>query len=237
MDYLNEITLLKQQLQSLTTIVHDLQLKVDELSAKKNESFYQKFLEKQLKSSHKKYTLGISDITTDTDIIEIKHWNQFKHLLGQILTYNHTESNNKILWAYFFGPIPTNSKLEEIKTLFYNNKINIRHFTENKDGYTQIEDVLIINDVQENPFNDFHLWLDQHIEYKKDSILKLSDVCELYLGKHKIHSSLSSKYKKEIEIFIKDKFKNINWIQNEYKIINNDRTIRRIRGWLNFSIL
>ena len=50
---------------------------------------------------------------------------------------------------------------------------------------------------QEN--NDFYNWMDENVEKSTHGILKLKDICQLYTEKQKIHSSLSNKYKKEIE--------------------------------------
>ena len=81
---------------------------------------------------------------------------------------------------------------------------------------------------QEN--NEFLNWCNDNITYKENSILKLSDVCELYLGK-KVSSRVSTKYKKEIEKFIKDKYKNINNLfqHNTFNGCN-------YRGWIHLSV-
>ena len=57
---------------------------------------------------------------------------------------------------------------------------------------------------QEN--NDFFNWLDENIELSDGGILKISEVCELFLNKTKIHSSASGKYRKEVEKYIKEKY-------------------------------
>ena len=83
---------------------------------------------------------------------------------------------------------------------------------------------------QEN--NDFYNWLEENVEHKKDCLLQTKDVCEIYLGKLKIHSKELSKYKKEIEKWIKEKFKNvINWEYSTVKI--GDRTYK---GWKDICI-
>jgi len=82
---------------------------------------------------------------------------------------------------------------------------------------------------QEN--NDFYNWLEENVEYKEDSYLQLKDVIYLYTGKNKMHSSTTSKIRKEIERWIKEKHKIIKW---EYGVIKiNNRTYR---GWKDFRI-
>jgi P4 family phage/plasmid primase-like protien len=82
---------------------------------------------------------------------------------------------------------------------------------------------------QEN--NDFYNWLEENIMYKENELLQLREVCQLYLGKIKIHSSVSSKYKKELERYIKEKYSNIKW---EYGVVKiNDVTYN---GWKHLCV-
>jgi P4 family phage/plasmid primase-like protien len=74
--------------------------------------------------------------------------------------------------------------------------------------------------------NDFYNWLDENIEYKQGEVLKLLDIVCLYLGKTKIHSKESSKFKKEMEKYIKHKFKSLKW---EYSTITMNE--KQYRGW------
>jgi P4 family phage/plasmid primase-like protien len=82
---------------------------------------------------------------------------------------------------------------------------------------------------QEN--NDFYNWLEENVENKAGSLLQTKDVCELYLCKTKIHSKESSKYKKEIEKWIKEKFKNLQWEYSTVKIGE-----KSYKGWKDLSI-
>ena len=82
---------------------------------------------------------------------------------------------------------------------------------------------------QEN--NDFANWLDENIEEKKDSILKLKDICELYSGKPKVSPKISNKLKLEIEKHIKAKYKHLN---EKYK--DSSFNGERYRGWIDLQI-
>ena len=82
---------------------------------------------------------------------------------------------------------------------------------------------------QEN--NDFHNWMDENVEEKADGILKLKEACELYTGKPKIHSSLSSKYKKEIEKYIKFKFRTLD---EKYK--DSSLNGKAYKGWTGLQL-
>ncbi len=81
---------------------------------------------------------------------------------------------------------------------------------------------------QEN--NDFFNWLEENVEYNENSILKLEDVCFMFLGK-KIGPRSKTKFKKEIERYIKTKYHNVN---NEYQDSKLNDT--KYKGWLHFSI-
>ena len=73
--------------------------------------------------------------------------------------------------------------------------------------------------------------MEENIEYKEGSLLQLKEVCQMYLNKNKIHSSLSSKYKKEIERYIKEKYKNL---KSEHGVIKIDDST--FRGWKHLFI-
>jgi len=82
---------------------------------------------------------------------------------------------------------------------------------------------------QEN--NDFYSWMDENVEEKTGSILKLKDVCELYTGKPKIPSKMSTKIKVEIEKYIKINFRNL-----KEKYADSKLNGERYRGWVGLQI-
>ena len=84
---------------------------------------------------------------------------------------------------------------------------------------------------QEN--NDFYNWLEENIVYKENSLLQTKDVCELYLGKSKIYSKELSKFRKEIERWIKEKYrdKRIQWEYSTVRI--GDKSYK---GWKDLKI-
>jgi len=81
---------------------------------------------------------------------------------------------------------------------------------------------------QEN--NDFYNWLEENVIYKNGSILKLQDTIEIYIGK-KISTRQLGKYRKEIEKYIKDKFKNIECGYKQFWIGETKH-----KGWQNLQI-
>jgi prophage antirepressor-like protein len=83
-------------------------------------------------------------------------------------------------------------------------------------------------ETQEQENNDFYNWLEKNIEYNKNALLQTKDVCELYLGTSNIHTKELSKYRKEIEDWIKEKYKDISW---QYGVVRiDDKTYKGWRG-------
>lgn len=83
---------------------------------------------------------------------------------------------------------------------------------------------------QEN--NDFYNWLEENVEENEDELLQLKTICEMYLNKtSKIHSSLTTKYKKEVEKYVKEKYKLLKWEHGVVRINNIS-----YNGWKHLSI-
>ena len=81
---------------------------------------------------------------------------------------------------------------------------------------------------QEN--NEFFTWCSENINLKENGILKLNDVCELFIGK-KVGPRIMSRYKKELEKFIKENYPNIDHIYKQFW--SNDQ---KYNGWQNLEI-
>jgi P4 family phage/plasmid primase-like protien len=91
---------------------------------------------------------------------------------------------------------------------------------------------------QEN--NDFYNWLIENIEYSENDLLKLKDIVDLFVGKPVKKEREKSKYKKEIENFIKTNFKTI---KHEYGKVrynseetNDDSQTSTGYGWKHLKI-
>jgi hypothetical protein len=227
MNHEEEIENLKREVTQLKGQIADLKHQLQFHLEIRKEQYYQKFLEKELGATHKRTVHGITDITTQDEHIEIKHWKNYKHALGQLLSYNHNDT--KRVCAYFYGEIDENKK-NEVVELFKSNSVSIKQFIQ-YDTYTKIETVLDpykkINDTTYNFLN----WLNENIKYKEGGLLQLKDICYHYLGKTNIHSNESSKYKKEVEKWIRQKHKTEKW---EYDFIWVNK--KSMRGWKNFAI-
>jgi uncharacterized protein (UPF0335 family) len=216
----NTMDLLEQLIEKINALedkVTNLQAEIKDLQESKKEKYYQTFLEKHFKASHKVTKYGITDISTDTHHIEIKQWGLYKQAFGQLKCYNHKDK--KQLIVAFFGNYKDKDKILE---LFHSNKIEVWDLQETPNG-------IIINKYpieQEN--NDFYNWLSQNIQLsaKETDYIELKTMCELYLNKTNLPSKISTKYKKEIEKYIKENYKTIKW---EYDQIYVNST--RYRGW------
>ncbi len=101
---------------------------IDERQEKiKSEQYYQEILEQMTGYTHSENDFGVTDITTPTSHIEIKHWCNFKSALGQLLAYSLSDPKES-LYVYFFGESPHNRS--DIVKLFIYHSIQVYHFNE-----------------------------------------------------------------------------------------------------------
>jgi len=100
--YKQEISKLKKELQDSRDVIEMLNIQIGFLKNQKNEDFYQKIVEMHLQGTHKRLTIGVTDVTNDTIHAEIKKWDDFKNAIGQLVAYN-IEDPKERLQIYFFG--------------------------------------------------------------------------------------------------------------------------------------
>jgi P4 family phage/plasmid primase-like protien len=82
---------------------------------------------------------------------------------------------------------------------------------------------------QEN--NEFYSWLEENVKQKDNSVINLKSVCELYLNVSKVAPRTASKYRKEIEKYIKQKYP-----ESEFAYKDSYFQGERYCGWLGFSV-
>ena len=108
---------------------------MEELEAKEGEQhteeYYQNLMEtrfrNQLLSRQSDY--GQMDVHLSNEIIELKHWRDYKHAMGQLLAYG--KNLHKPLVAVFFGHVPDDENVILINDLLSGYNINVRYFDEN----------------------------------------------------------------------------------------------------------
>jgi putative DNA primase/helicase len=79
--------------------------------------------------------------------------------------------------------------------------------------------------------NDFKNWLDENVEHCEGVILKLQDICQLFLKKNKVHSHESSKYKKMVESWIKERYPHL---KSQHDVVKNGD--KSCKGWKHMKI-
>lgn len=223
-DRLNKI---EEKLNKILERQNDLELRLESLETKRNEIYYQKYLEKRLNTTHKRTDYGITDLSTKDEHIEIKNWRDYKNALGQLLSYNFKD--NKQLCVYFFGTIKDHQKINIIE-LFKSKNINVYEFIDTLQG-VNVNCLFNCTTNNEKDEINFCKWLQQNIVYKENELLQLKDICHLYLNKNDIHSSISTKYRKEVEMYIKEKYKNLKYEYGVVKIYN-----KTFNGWKNLCL-
>ena len=117
----------KREIKSLRTemygLINELREEIDSLKENKREIYYQRFLEKMLGSGHNITKYGITDITTNTQHIEIKCWKNYKNCMGQLLAYNHRDTKQMIA-AFYDEPGKTYKDKEKVIDLLKSNNID-----------------------------------------------------------------------------------------------------------------
>ena len=93
------------------------------------------------------------------------------------------------------------------------------------------EDVSIRTNEYRNENCEFYSWCDENIVRKKDHVLNISEVVQLYIGKTLTRKALG-KYTKEMEKYIKEKYKDL---KHENSQIWAPMLGKNIRGWLHLS--
>jgi phage anti-repressor protein len=78
---------------------------------------------------------------------------------------------------------------------------------------------------------EFNNWLSENIEYCENEVMKLKDVVETFLGRAVKNECEKSKYKKDVELFVKRKYEHI---KHEYgKVRDNQNTTY---GWKHLAL-
>jgi hypothetical protein len=113
------------------------------------------------------------------------------------------------------------TQLELKKLEFEMMKFKLQNYT------PQIQEEIQI----ESHVAEIEAWLKEHIIYEQDAILQLKEVVCLYTGVDRVHSKVSSKFKKQIEDFIKSHF-----VGHPFMYTDSTFKKSRYRGWLNFKL-
>jgi hypothetical protein len=145
-EILEKISDMEIVIKNLQSKISDMETVLNDVLSKRNELYYQKFLEKQLNGTHKKTKFGITDISNETHHIEIKHWIKYKSALGQLLSYNFND--NKSLAAYFFGTVSEQQK-QDIITLFHTNNVSVHEFVDTSNGIQIVNHHFFPSETQE----------------------------------------------------------------------------------------
>lgn len=182
-----------------------------------SESYYQRHLELMLNATHKVTKYGITDITTDTSIIEIKKWNQYKSCLGQLISYNHHD--NKQLIAAFYGPCKDKQKIIE---LFHQKNIEIWDLCKTENGI-DITKCKIDTEVE--------LWLNEHLEYSRNSILHSKNLYSMIFPSQIVSNIKKNRIRKEVDGWIMKNFPDVKTYCKESQFNNI-----KYCGWLHFRV-
>ena len=142
---------------SVNATLAQLNAKVEKLQST-DEKRYQKLLEDRFKASHLHIPgVGITDITTADAHIEIKRWNRYHEVPGQLAKYQQAVPRDKLA-VYFFGSLPAASKLASIRSMMVSFGINMHSIDQ--------DNQIIAHEppVHPPPPNDLDRWLRQRLQ-------------------------------------------------------------------------
>ena len=94
------------------------------------ECHVQEKLEKELGGKHHSCPSGVADVVTESELIEIKTWDNWKNALGQLIAY-HVYFPDKNMRAHFFGTFPSIEKRIQIISQMTRNNIAVTWEKEN----------------------------------------------------------------------------------------------------------
>jgi prophage antirepressor-like protein len=99
----------------------------------------------------------------------------------------------------------------------------------NKDNLPEY--ILTQDFIEPNQISAFDYWLDENVIYKENAVLKLQDTIEIYIG-NKISTRHLGIYRKKIEKYVKEKYRNIEWEYKQFWISDI-----KYKGWKNLQIV
>jgi hypothetical protein len=195
-----EVDELLKRIEILEKTVGSQAEKLDSVAIKRNEIFYQKYLEKHLGGCHKKNVYGVADLSDDYTIIEIKHWPDYKTALGQTYAYSH--GTNKRRYVYFFGEASDGLRRMVID-LYKEHDISICEFV---DVPTGIDIVTLLDthegEVTNTPFD----WIRGRLRYSKDSQVCLGRLCHQFYNKREVTMIERQVFNEDVNRYISSTF-------------------------------
>jgi adenylate cyclase class IV len=131
-DLHQQIITLQEQIQMMQCENEKLRLHIQNLTGVRKEQFYQALVEEYLQGTHKRLMykgkcVGVSDVTTQNVHAEIKHFDNYKEALGQLLWYNCNDQG-KELHLYLFGRHPVDKTHVIVDQLINNFDVQVFMF-------------------------------------------------------------------------------------------------------------
>lgn len=141
----NEIMNLLKEFQ---TKFEELEKRVEKVETKKDESFYQRHLERILGGRHTVTKHGISDIETENAFYEIKRSHLYKHAVGQLKAYSRGKPHKHLI-AAFFGEV-SECRMKLIVEFLNSENIHVVELRDLPDGdVVMVEQGKKISDIED----------------------------------------------------------------------------------------
>ena len=83
---------------------------------------------------------------------------------------------------------------------------------------------------------EFKNWLSENIKYCENEVIKLKDVVETFLGRAVKNECEKSKYKKDVELFVKSKYEHIKHEYGKVRYHNTNDNQNTTYGWKHLKL-
>jgi hypothetical protein len=106
----------------------------DRIKKQQNKAAYQMIVEEYLHGTHKKLTLGVTDVTNDRVHADIKRWHHFTKAVGHLMVYNDLDPKEE-LHIYLYGKTDKKTA-DQIVEILINEKYVVHTFKHNAHSVT-----------------------------------------------------------------------------------------------------
>ena len=129
---------------------------------KKRETYYQTLLEGKLNAKRSRIPgVGTTDLTTNDAHIEIKNWDNYMKVPGQLASYHQGLPRAKSA-VYFFGILPTLKRVNHIRTLMTAHKIAMYSIDEDDEIVDYPLPPVQVNNAPDDHAVAFDDWFNNH---------------------------------------------------------------------------
>jgi hypothetical protein len=175
-------------------------IKTQEKSNLNTFKFYRNHLQKKLGGAPTKNFYGITDLSDEHTVIEIKHWTDYEKALGNAIAYS--QNTNKRCYAFFFGEASDELR-RDVTELFNERDISIFQLIKND---TDVDIIKILDTREDFVRNTPGDWIPGRLRYSKDDKVSLMSLTRQFYGRHNITLVERHNFNEHVNLYISNIF-------------------------------